>query len=714
MSSLFTRSLRGIGLVALVAAGAAALSCSKDETTGQLTVVIQTDLAMPKDLDYVRLEVRSDGLPLGTDNPPPLHRNDYPINPADPPELRVTIPATFAVYNAKGAVEPVAVRVIAGRGGQARILRDAITAVPSDRNAMLRMYLQWLSDGSALPAPAGSDPHAAVNACPALQTNIAGRCVDSHVDLAGLPEFSNVSIYGGATAAEGHAFDVLSCFAAPEAVTTDAACSFALPAGLAPENVNVGVELPAGSDGVCNAAHCVVPLDRQEPLASQSGGWFLLAGRVQLPAGLCARAATFPTMRVVLARECASKTAAMPLCSPSSTVTDCSIHGAQDGGGSPPSTVVAGPHVLSLGSYHTCSRSGNTAYCWGKNDHLQAGGTQGMPRATMPPQNDASANQLTGVSAGVDTTCVLRNGIYCWGNDAFGQRGLFPPIANDSAVPQLVSADSNAPEGMVVTTSGATSHACAYANIPFVPATTPPTLKGHVWCWGANSAMQLGSGGADGASSGFDFPFEVRGLALGDRFSCLHDAMGRVLCWGENGLGQLGLQTGTSSPQGVNGNNTAQLPGMTARDLVAGADFACALTTSDEVWCWGNQASGAVTGTKSTGTLNPTKVPVVNQPVKNIAAGSAFVCATTKSIPETVTCWGGNTIGQLGTTQAVSVAQVMVPFPPPYDQIVAGGERACVISGHRVACWGANDFGQITGSPSASLPPMEIYGIPGL
>lgn len=691
MSSLFTRSVRGIGLVAFVAAGAAALSCSKDETTGQLTIVIQTDLAMPKDLDYVRLEVRSDGLPLGTENPPPLHRNDYPINPADAPEVRVTIPATFAVYNAKGAVQPVAVRVIAGRGVQARILRDAITAVPSDRNAMLRMNLQWISDGSALPAPAGSDPHQAVNACPALQTNIAGQCVDSHVDLASLPEFSNVSIFGGASPTEGHAFDVLSCFAAPEPVATDAACSFALPAGVAPENVNVGIELPPASDGVCNAAHCVVPLDKQESLTAPGLGWFLLAGRIQLPPGVCARAATVPAMKVVFARECSSKTAAMPLCSPSSSVTDCSIRGAQDGGAQGSAV-----NTLSLGRFHSCRRNGPNAVCWGNNSSLQSGPGNSntgdaMPKSTLVG-TATSKGPVISIAAGVDSTCAVRDGVYCWGNNRYGQRGQTPPIDDNVFVPKVVPGGGSPPRIVAASSSGTESHACASGS-------------GDTFCWGANSAKQLGTAVANGIST--PLPFEAQVLALGDRFSCalVTSSGGKVACWGANELGQLGIGAPTPDEIWVKDRYVIDIPA--ARDVVAGKDFACALTVTNEVWCWGSTLSGVVSGTRAPGLRTPAKSNLVD-PVKNLAAGVDFACATVVSFPERITCWGDNSSGQLGDAD-VNVVQnnVTVPIQAPFDQIVAGGQRACVISGSRVACWGANEYGQISGTPSTPLAPME-------
>lgn len=694
--------LRGIFASALFAAGAAALSCSKDEPTGQLTIAIQTDLAMPKDLNYVRLEVRNDGLPLGTENPYPLHRNDYAINPADPPDLRVTIPATFAVYNTKGAAQPIAVRVTAGRDGQPRVLRDAITAVPSDRNAMLRMSLQWLSDGSAVPVPGATDPRQANSSCPPLQTSIAGECLDSRIELDRLPDFSPSAIYGGESAATGHAFDVLSCFAAPETVTTDAACSFALPAGVAPENLNVGLELPPGSDGVCNADHCVVPLDRQEALTAPLDSWFVLAGRIQLPRGVCTRAATFPSMKVVFSRACPAKTPSTPLCSPSSPVTDCSIHGPEDGGAHEPAMATSSP-ILSLGRAHTCVRSGASVRCWGRNANSQSGagaltGIQQSMAVVTPFQAE-----VIHLSAGVDTTCVVSNGARCWGNNRYGQRGDTPIFDTNTPTPTTVAGDTAPPRIVAVSSSGTESHACASG--------TNGSGVARTWCWGANTMKQLGTGVPNGLSPGFDL--DARVLALGADFTLALLPSGRVESWGNNVQGQLGQMSGAGGAPKIRmpGNEVILPAGAMARDVVAGQDFACALLTDGTVQCWGNARKGAVTGDVMTqAPLSPVPKALGGKALA-IAAGLDFACAVIATIPEVVECWGDNSVGQLGSPTPTSHYQKLAMpagIQPPFDAIVAGGQRACVISGKTVACWGDNSDGQIYGAPSAPFRPQVV------
>jgi alpha-tubulin suppressor-like RCC1 family protein len=701
------RALRALvataGLAAAVLAPPSLVSCGDESSRGQLTVVIQTDLAMPKDINWMRVEVRSDGVALGTDDPPPLHRNDYPIDPGEPPDLRVTIPATFAVLNGHGTAEPVAVRVTAGRDGVPRVLRDAITTVPSDRNAMLRIYLQWLSDGSAKPPPdPAADPRSAINACPDGQTNIAGECVDAHVDGASLAEFRPEAVFGGPDRESGHAFDVLSCFATTETVTPDDACSFAVPAGAAQDMLNVGLELPAGSDGVCNSAHCVVALDRQEPGAAGPRVGWALTDRVQLPPGVCARTSSVPAARVVLSRECPSKTESMPICGPSSAVPDCSIHGAQDGGTSTPT----GDRdiTLTLGADHTCTWRDFAAFCWGRNDLGQVGDPSLQTVPVTRPAESGLTLGVAQVSAGRDATCAVSgDGVYCWGNNRFGQVGITPVPHVDTPIPTptLVPLQGLDVEQVAVSDSTTEQHACALA-------------APQMWCWGANTFGELGVAGPDGLyPDGFDM--DATALALGDGFTCVLREDKKVECWGKNDLGQLGRQAGTPLTQSPlpRGGTASAVPD--SQRIVAGETFACALTTDRRIYCWGNGATGAVTGAKTPGdqALAPAEKLLSSGAARELVAGRDFACAIVVHAdgPENVVCWGDDQFGQLGggTVDTTSNEVALPPsIVPPFDHLYAGDWRACVSAHGAVACWGYNDYGQIAESPSTSLPPTLI------
>lgn len=661
-----------IALAALVAT-ASFLACSSDKPVGQLTLVLQTDLNVPKDLDWIRIEVRTDGQPLGTDSPPPLHRSDYVLDPNQPPDVRVTVPATFAVFDTKGQAEPVAIRVSAGRAGEARVLRDTFTTVPSERNAMLRVYLQWLALGSAQPAPPGADPHAPTNACPPGQTNVAGACVDARVDVTKLPEYSANAVYGADVPANGAAFDVTSCFASARTVTPDPNCTIDA-AGAPLASVNVGVALAANDVGVCDSTRCIVALDRQDDATPFTTGWAPAAGgRLQLPQALCTK-----TKQVLLTTACPTKTAAIPACGAATTVP-CTLRSAGDGGAPAP----RGPIALGVGV--ACTYAGTTASCWGANTHHEAGQEPAGAISQRSPSSTSVRAPIRDLAIGPDMTCALDdNGVDCWGNDDVGQLGT--PADGTSTIRSVPL--SAVASGLRASRFGR-SNACAWWG-------------SKVACWGPNDYQQLGAS-TQANPNELDIGGPVHDLAVGDAFVCALLEDGGVHCWGKNDSAQLG--TGSASGPQPAGATTFSIPG--AVQVVAGADFGCA-ATPDSVTCWGDNHYGVVTGTPTAATIAPTKLTFLNGGIASLAAGADFVCAI-EGLGGAVTCWGNNGQGQLGSTNPNDTkVTVDIPLAAPYERIVAGGYHTCVTAQDGgVACWGENVYGAL-GDPAGPVAAPKI------
>jgi len=104
-------------------------------------------------------------------------------------------------------------------------------------------------------------------------------------------------------------------------------------------------------------------------------------------------------------------------------------------------------------------------------------------------------------------------------------------------------AGSNVPIARQGLSSGATASAAGTFH-------TCAVVDGDVYCWGSNTAGQLG----DGSTTNHSTPVQVRGLATGATGIAAgyeHSGAligGRVACWGENHFGQLGNGSTTSSP----------------------------------------------------------------------------------------------------------------------------------------------------------------------
>jgi hypothetical protein len=288
------------------------LACSSSPgasaSRGAVMVALSTDLVVGKDIDRVDVSVTHHGtkqfestFPLALD---PAHAKD--------------LPQTFAVSAGVGDADPVTIVVTAFRGAVPRIERRAVVSVPDQRTALLRMPLQWLCDGSA---PGAAVPRGAPLPCAEGTTCIAGRCVPPEVDVATLADFVKDDVF-----ARDACFDAAGCF--PPAATPPvkplspfAGCLVA--AGAADKNGLI-VELPLGSDGVCDDTHCLVVLEEDSTFGVHLTGGRLQTGAMtnepalQVPPALCTRldAAAPGTLALYRSPDCVSKTAKTSDCAP--------------------------------------------------------------------------------------------------------------------------------------------------------------------------------------------------------------------------------------------------------------------------------------------------------------------------------------------------------------------------------------------------------------
>ncbi len=302
-----------------LAAGGALLTfafaaCSdKQPPKGQLVLALNTDLALPKDIDTVRIQVRANGVDR--------FDRSYPFGPNEN-----KIPATLTLVAGDDPKQPVEVRVLAFRQGEIRTLSKTITTIPEQRTAMLRVPIQWFCYRQA---EAGGDDEFR-STCEADNgpdsACLGGTCVDAKVDSAMLPPFEPEVVFGGGESADdpsAECFPTEACFDAGVDVTPDDDCVVELPDSAA-DRLNFAV-VTAGA-GICSgvSADCYVPLDHTPEL----GGWSELEGgdgdvrRYALPQAVCERIEDGRALSVRATRACAAKTASRPTCGEWSSVTE--------------------------------------------------------------------------------------------------------------------------------------------------------------------------------------------------------------------------------------------------------------------------------------------------------------------------------------------------------------------------------------------------------
>ena len=295
----------------------AAVGCEQTpEQRGQLVVTFQTDMALPKQIDNLRVQVTSHGGRVQFENAYPVGgaRNDY------------RVPGTLALLSGTEPNLNVTVSVAGSKAGKWRTYREITTNIPSDRSAQLRMPIQWLCNESAMPqevttpdGTGGKVTHVLSN-CDDGTTCRAGTCVPNEIPSEMLPDYAPERVFGDASEAElGRCFDTVACMAPGEVVTPEADCTIAKP-----ESDTINVALRVADNGICEATSgadtmCFVPLDGRS-----EEGWTLADNgtRLQLPPAVCERIEQRKVLAVIVSTSCVTKREDFPPCGQWSSVPE--------------------------------------------------------------------------------------------------------------------------------------------------------------------------------------------------------------------------------------------------------------------------------------------------------------------------------------------------------------------------------------------------------
>lgn len=411
---------------------------------------------------------------------------------------------------------------------------------------------------------------------------------------------------------------------------------------------------------------------------------------------------------------------------------------------------------LQAGGNHTCAilgeDDGTSVWCWGANDHGQAGSVDGETPLSETPLRRLAPARIDGLDGasrlvlGYEHSCALFDSgeMRCWGFNLSGHLGradaLFssrPLLVDELSGAAVVSAgDShgcaliedkvgcwgdnsdgqlglndrpNALSPTLLTTLGeatrvgaGTRHSCALT-----------TESGEVWCWGLNTS---GAAGADPEVTNVPQPArvvsEAQALSVGAFHNCVIDQTREVQCWGLNDEGQLGRTTPQRCQDGALCDATPdKVQDLTEVSAVSlGGRHSCAINDADEVWCWGSNSDGQ-RAQPFEGELDfaPTRVDGIDGRVTQLALGDKFSCALTEQ--GQVWCWGSNNNGEVGTDNAISCAPGRCVTTPsevlltansaPAIGVTAGSQHACaLLADGSVWCWGNHETGQL-GNPEA-------------
>lgn len=291
----------------LISAAALCLfACDREvERPGQLMVTIDTDMALPDEIDEIYVRVEAAGKLI--------HAQPYRVGRL----AEALMPATLDIASESGSRGPVTVQVAGRRttddGLEWRTYRELTTTVAPGRIARLHMPLQWLCKGQAKSANERGSENVQMqrpkSTCDSGFACRAGECEKVDIKQSTLPDFAPEDVFGGGDTAEsGSCFDTVACMARGITTEPDSDCRIPMP-DIARDRINVALRV--SNEGICDAdkLNCFVPLDQDA-----HEGWRVDGDALQLPPAVCTKMQEGRVRAVIVADACETKTNAVPTC----------------------------------------------------------------------------------------------------------------------------------------------------------------------------------------------------------------------------------------------------------------------------------------------------------------------------------------------------------------------------------------------------------------
>lgn len=390
-------------------------------------------------------------------------------------------------------------------------------------------------------------------------------------------------------------------------------------------------------------------------------------------------------------------------------------------GGAGAAAGAAGPETVwlqvSAGDRHTCGITvTERLFCWGSDAAGQLGDGGANADQGVPVEVAGGRRPWAGVSAGGFHTCArtLQGQLWCWGSDFWGQLGN-AGANTDVGEPVQVTGGS----GLWAEVSAGYQHTCARS------------ASRHLWCWGNDGSGRLGD---DITVVERNAPVEVSGatadwtaVTAGIFHTCGIRTTGRLYCWGLDSAGQLGDGPPLSeqhTPVEVAGSRTDWI----AVDL--GRSHTCGLQRTGTLSCWGWDQAGQL-GDDVANANQAVPVPVAGGASRwtSVTTGGYHTCATRPQSPasspwtgsagrvtggpaDQVFCWGLDTYGALGDGAPLANQPLPVAvtggsgFLPAVD---AGEYHTCGRRGSgRLSCWGLDSNGQVGDGGTATDQPSPV------
>ncbi|MBN2694846.1 hypothetical protein JXR93_09310 [bacterium] len=329
------------------------------------------------------------------------------------------------------------------------------------------------------------------------------------------------------------------------------------------------------------------------------------------------------------------------------------------------------------GSEHSCAlKNDGSVYCWGRNDKGQIGDntTTKKEKPAFITFSDQDV-VMDKISANNKTTCSIDSDsdVWCWGFNNTGQLG--DRTTTDKLIPvktQIFSNPNYYDLSGVEDIANGLEHTCVLRR-------QNETSAISVSCWGnmsygaldnytTTNQLYVVDYWAGSAKYCTDFNCYTKAeikylqkIVAGEKHTCVlrlddpsvdGDQEGEVICWGDNSKGQVGV-INSSGTEIANFNYWGRVVklqngnSLIAKDIIAGKEFTCAITDSEQLYCWGDNSLKQIDNTTNTEYIIPT---LIDKPhVLYVAAKNGQHSMGTTTTKTTI-LWGKNNRKQVADT----------------------------------------------------------------
>jgi alpha-tubulin suppressor-like RCC1 family protein len=377
--------------------------------------------------------------------------------------------------------------------------------------------------------------------------------------------------------------------------------------------------------------------------------------------------------------------------------------------------------------------SAGQVYAFGGNFYGQLGnltnnGTESANPAPTIVSLPGASGPVAQVAAGeVHSLALTSTGqLYAFGDNAYGQLGSTTNSGSGNANPTPTIVNLPGASGPVTQIAAGGWYSLALTS------TGQLFAFGENAYGQLGNATNNGSGTANPTPTIVNLPGAsgpVTQIAAGANHSLAVTATGQLFAFGENGYGQLGNTTNIAAIGGADPTPTiVSLPGASGpvTQVAAGVRDSLALTSTGQMYAFGDNQYGELGNTAFNGfeSADPTptivSIPGASGPVTQIAAGAYFNLALTST--GQLFAFGENYFGELGNTAnngtgTANPTPMIVSLPGadgPVIQIAAGEiDSLAVTATGQLYTFGENKYGQLgsaidNGNESANPTPMLV------